>query len=94
MMTVDSFFRRWNKNPMKLHATDNSVSVRFEAPTGCALEQLLNLAHKAGASLGTWQTGVYEIQTDEGIWALPNGKALRHKMHAAVFTPWEEVTCS
>lgn len=68
-MKVTAFFRTFNRVPERMR----TKTVEFTAPVGTAIEDLIEMAHAAGASRGArTPSGVFEIQTDEGIWSTPD----------------------
>lgn len=84
-MRVDWFHRPENK-----HFSKDRVKVfGFEAPAGSILEQLLAAGYDAGIPKGSHRGGVFEIQTDEGIWSSPSNSRLLPG--AAVFKTWEQL---
>ena len=72
----DAFWRAWNRDASKRNSSSNVRTARFAAPATATISDLLELARAAGASCGTAQTGVFEIQTDDGIWQHTGGQKI------------------
>lgn len=86
---ADVFCRTFNRRGAKFART-REIVVMY--PTGATLAQLIELAREAGASLGgrgRHQGGIFEIQTDEGIWSTADGGKLDVKH--GVFKTWEQL---
>jgi len=75
-MRADCFFRRWNRDPAKRFATRNVRVVTVEVEASASLPEILAAALKRGASKGTHQTGIFEVQTDRGIYDRADGMRL------------------
>lgn len=87
-MRVDAFFRTYNRHVERRRV----VCVVFEAREGAELAELLELAHKAGAKGRGSSTGIFELQTDEGIWSREDGKPLeRRSGKLAAFATWAKL---
>lgn len=66
----------------------------FQAAPGAHLDELLLAGYNLGFPSGSMRSGVFELQTDEGIWARPDGKKLTRTTRTgqkAVFKTWEEL---
>lgn len=80
----------WFHRPENKHFSKDRVKVfGFEAPAGSTLEQLLAAGYAVGVPRGSHRGGVFEIQTDEGIWSSPTDSRLDPK--TAVFKTWEQL---
>ena len=97
-MLVDVFFRRESNKNFK---PDQAVCVKFETDvksesgTQEELDELLKSAWAEGASMGTHRSGIFEIQTDHGIWQQINGKKLNaSRMQLATYTEWGNINWS
>lgn len=90
-MRCTAFFRTFNRDPERM----NTRQVDFTAEPGTPVEELIELAHAAGASPGARsRAGVFEIQTDEGIWSTPDESKLLTMSHSGLsdrtaFKSWE-----
>lgn len=73
VQTVIAFSRTYNRDMLR----STVVSCTFVAPLAANAEQLIELAHKAGASRGDRTlAGVFELQTKAGIWSTPDDTKL------------------
>jgi hypothetical protein len=95
-MRADVFYRKFNSR------RESIGEVLVEVPQGAELELIIR---EAGRLLGkalerrSSSTGVFEVQTDEGIWSVPEGsltrwQAARERLvvrEGAVFESWEEL---
>ena len=94
-MIVDIFFRRENKNfkPENIFSDRFRVEVSAEQGTAEELDQILNSVWQQGARRGSHRSGIFEIQTDHGVWSQNNEKKLNaNRPHLATFTDWENLT--
>lgn len=92
---ADIFYRTWNRDTEKMASQASVRSVRIEVPEDADLDAIAKLAYAAGASVGAkGQSGIFEIQTDRGIWARPDGKPLlpggKPHRHTS-FKSWDEL---
>ncbi|HYM54563.1 MAG TPA: hypothetical protein VES97_04325, partial [Solirubrobacteraceae bacterium] len=92
-LKVTAFFRPFNRVRERM----NVYVVEFVAKVGTAVEDLIEMAHDAGASRGArTPAGVFELQTDEGIWSTPTGSKLLTTSNSglsprATFATWEQL---
>lgn len=71
--TVNAFARRYNRVPERMTV----VSATFTAPVTASIEDLIEMAHANGLSRGDRTlAGVFELQTDQGIWSCPDDSKL------------------
>lgn len=82
-MRADVFHRTYNRVPEKGRVLVFTVEVE----AGASLEAILAAAQAAGLPKGGASSGVFEVQTDEGVWATTTARVLRPCN--AVFTTWE-----
>lgn len=93
LRTVTAFARTYNRNPERMTV----VTAQFEAPADAKVEELIELAHECGLSRGDRTlAGVFELQTDDGIWQCADGSKLlmrtgRGLSPRAQFRSWEQV---
>jgi hypothetical protein len=91
--TVTAFARTYNRVPER----STVVTASFEAPSNATIEELIELAHDAGLSRGDRTlAGVFEIQTDTGIWSCPDDGKLLMRTGAGLsprarFRSWEQI---
>ena len=76
MPRIDAFYRTYNKVESKMMSSANVRSVSVEVAADATPAEMIAAALAAGASIGTSRTGIYEIQTDDGIWTRTD-KAIR-----------------
>jgi len=84
-MRVDIFHRTYSK-------TGNGRVLEFsiEVPKGATIDQILAAAFAQGVPKGGSSSGIFEIQTDEGIWSIGStAKVLRPGN--AVFKTWDQL---
>jgi hypothetical protein len=96
-MMIDIFWRKWNRNPARVMSARNVVVTRIEVEAGLDLSGLVAAAWKQGVPSGERTlAGIFELQTDGGIWSGPeekgqtgplwrNGKARK----GVSFTAWD-----
>lgn len=60
-----------------------------EVEAGATVEEILEAGRAAGLPKGGASSGVFEIQTDEGIWSVETARVLRP--NNAVFKTWEQL---
>lgn len=89
--TVDAFYKTFNRVPEKRR----TLSLRFEAPVGATLAELLATYIAAGGTRGSHETGVFEMQTDAGIWSHRDEKRMdastARRAASCEFKTWEEL---
>lgn len=94
-MLVDVFYRTYNSDRAKMLSDANVRSVRVEVAAGAGLAEILEAAWRAGASKGSSRSGIFEVQTEAGIWAqLDGGKidlTTGPGRARAVFRTWDEL---
>lgn len=92
-MRADCFFRTWNRDKAKTMSPANVRIVSVEVEPGEGAEAIIRKAWTAGASKGNGQTGVFEIQTDKGIWSVAEGGPLLSQSgnlrRGAQFKSWD-----
>lgn len=83
LMKADVFYRTWNRNRAKSRVKVTSVDVPANA-------NLADVLKASGAPSGnrTW-SGVFEVQTDAGIWARPDGGPFWKG--GVTFRSWDQV---
>lgn len=92
-MSVTCFFRPYNRVVERMTV----LTMMFTAPRKATIERLIELAHEAGASRGDRTlAGVFELQTDEGIWNCPDGSKLLKRTGVALsdnarFRSWDVI---
>jgi hypothetical protein len=87
-MNVTAFSKTFNAKPSRGRVIVTDITV---APTA-GLEEMIAAAHAAGASKGARGRqggGVFELQTDDGIWSSDDGGKL--DANHASFATWEEL---
>lgn len=68
---VTALYHTYNREPKKMGV----YAVEFVAPVDATVEQLIELAHEHGATVGDHSlAGVFEIQTPVGRWVAPKAK--------------------
>lgn len=94
-MNADFFFyHETNRRPWPEQVARGASSLRFEVPDNATLPEMVAIAHKRGLPQGTQRSGLFEVQTDAGIYAHQN-EAFRERGYgklapnSAHFTPWE-----
>jgi len=85
---IDIFYRTFNRRPGAGQVREYFIP----APADTSLANLLEAAHQAGVPLGgagRQYGGIFELQTDAGIWSTQDGGKLtpRH----GTFRTWEEI---
>lgn len=77
-MKIDVFFRTYNKDKAKMLSESNKRELKTEIADADAgdIDKLLAAAWKAGAGKGNSHSGVYEIQTDHGVWDSIDGRKI------------------
>jgi hypothetical protein len=96
-MQVDVFFRRMNKRHTP--ATARVDSVHFTMPDDADVLACVQRALDGGAPVGSSWSGIYEIQTDRGIWTRPDARKFftRGRVFTAAeqtqitFTTWDQL---
>lgn len=64
-VAVTALYHTYNRDPKKM----GTYAVEYDAPADATLEQLIELAHKHGATVGDHSlAGVYQVQTPAGVW--------------------------
>jgi len=84
MTRIDVFNRRENRNFDSKWLNESSAAACFtfdaevDAPMGTfeALEQIIATAHSLGVAKGSRRSGIFEVQTDEGIWRHTNERRI------------------
>jgi hypothetical protein len=76
-MRCDAYFRAWNRKPSRIFEPRNVRVVIFEAPEAVSVDELLALARAAGAAKDPGRCGIFQIQTDAGIWTASDGRTIR-----------------
>lgn len=81
----------WRVYDSKNHCPGRALRADINAPEGTSWQGLVELGEIAtGLKLsGKGSMGVFEIQTDEGIWSTESGRPL--KPRTAVFKTWEQL---
>lgn len=87
-MNADIFRRTFNVVPSRSNVVQYRIRVRRDA----GLDDILEAAKRCGIPVGNFNCGVFEVQTDVGIWSNPTGKNLRFAKPAnRVFKSWEQL---
>lgn len=73
-MRCDCFFRAWHRDQARMFSDRNVRVVLVEAPADATIDVILGLALDAGASKGNGRTGIFQVQTDIGIWTTIDGR--------------------
>lgn len=97
-MNVDVFWRKFNHDKEKGMAAPAEVVHMEEVDEAVSLDDLLRFALDEGASIGNSWSGIFEVQTDKGIWSRRDGKKLAqdprqitdHERSLIRFETWEE----
>lgn len=84
-MNADIFHRTYNRVPEKGRVLVFTV----EVPAGASLEAILEAGRAAGLPKGGAGSGVFEVQTDEGIWSTATARVLRPCN--ATFQTWDQL---
>lgn len=93
-MRADCHFRLYNRDRARVLSSRNAVCVQVEVPDDATLPAILAAARSAGAPIGNTLTGVYEVQTDRGIFDRPDKMKLdgsARRLAAARFRTWAEL---
>ena len=93
-MQANIFFRRENKNfkPQRILTDRFEVEVTAQPGTDQELGQILNSVWNQGASRGSHRSGIFEIQTDLGIWSQINEKKLNpSRMQLTRYQSWDQL---
>lgn len=65
---VRAYFRKYNRNPFKMFGPENVAFVVINVPVNATVAQMLEVAHAAGAPTGTHQNGIFQLETELGVW--------------------------
>lgn len=87
---IDVFFRRYNRDLARTLAPENVRVVQIDLPDEAPLADILAAAYRAGASKGSSRSGIFEVQTEAGIWAHPGGGKIDPPARAC-FQTWDEL---
>lgn len=96
-MTAHLFkFTETNRRPWLDHVARGAAVYAVEVAPDATLAEILDAARAAGVPQGTQRAGVFEVQTDAGIWQ--HARLLfrergfgRITPETAVFTPWDQL---
>jgi hypothetical protein len=89
-MLATVFFRTSNRVPGRGRA----VTLSVEVPAGADLQTILVAAstkHRVALLSRFGQTGVFEVQTDAGVWAHPDGSERCVLTKGVQFKTWEKL---
>lgn len=75
-MRADIFHRRHNNDPAKRNSDGNVDCYVFDVPARATLADILEKAHGGGIGIGTSQSGIFQVQTDRGIYSRTDGMRL------------------
>jgi hypothetical protein len=92
MPAVDIFWRTYNRDPARQTRPENVRWIRLELAADLGLPEILTAAIRAGVSKGSSASGIFEVQTDAGIWDRPDGGKLDPPRRAR-FRTWDEAEC-
>lgn len=68
-MRADCFYRRYNRDRARMFSARNVAEVLVEVPVDASLADILAAAYSAARKVpGDRATGIYEVQTDLGIY--------------------------
>jgi hypothetical protein len=88
---ADIFYRTWNKVPERQRVLHYCIDV----PASATLDQIISTARKLGVGRGTHQTGIFEVQTDQGIYSRADGCRLDvstpGRAAKVIFKSWEQL---
>jgi len=84
---IDVFFRRYNRSLERTLSAGNVVVVQLDLPADTGLPDILAAAYRAGASKGSSRSGIFEVQTDIGIWSREDGGKIDPPTRAR-FSSW------
>ena len=93
-MRADCFFRLYNRDRARVLSSRNQRYVTVHVADGAELGEILAAARSAGAPVGNTLTGVYEVQTDRGIYDRPDARKLDgtpRRLAAARFRTWADL---
>lgn len=92
-MFADVFFRLYHRELARTLSPENVRSIRILVPVDATIADIIHAAHEAGASVGSSRSGIFEVQTDTGIWSRADGGKLEvdteRKLSKIVFRSWE-----
>ena len=89
-MLANVFYRAYNRDNAKMMSAANVRDLTLEIEPAAGLDQILEAAYAAGASKGSSRSGVFEVQTDSGIWDREDGGKLAPGRPAR-FRTWSEL---
>lgn len=100
MQKVSVHWRAYNRSFEKMMSDENQRDMVLDAPAGASLVDVLLLARAAGLPVGSFQSGIYEVQTNEGMYRRADGMKLckdptkgltADEVRKAVFKTWDQL---
>lgn len=93
-MNIDIFNRRENKkfDPSKVYTHRIQVHGLSREDRVADLQTIIEAAWAAGVSKGSQRSGIFEVQTDDGIYSHINEKKIDpSKPNKVEFLTWDEI---
>lgn len=94
-MTADIFFRLHHPSLARVLSPQNVRSMRLCFPEGTDIATIVRAALAAGAPIGSSRSGIFEVQTDDGIYAREDGGKLNvdteRKVAKIKFQTWDSL---
>lgn len=100
-MTADLFMHtETNARPWDVHVAQSAGrELRVEVPDDATVDEILAVAHAAGMPKGSSRSGVFQIQTDNGIFQHADARRRergygRITTATSIFQTWAELEAS
>lgn len=88
------WFHRTEARAKRFYVPRPAQVFELTMPAGASLDDILVEGYQKGFPMGSARGGCFELQTDEGIWARPDGKRMRvtgRNGQPAIFKTWEQL---
>lgn len=94
MASYDLFLRAWHRDPVRRLSKENQRHAEVYVKAGSSISEILESAWAAGVSFGASDTGIYEVQGEEGIWKHYRSRRMTQAdvgTDRIVFLSWDEM---